>query len=722
MGYFSFFIQFLLGFVLIISFQNCGQLNSNLGSNNEASTQSFQSCEDELIFYYVQDVKPILASSSCTGCHNAGGIAEATNFNFGSAFTDQETINSIANLTNANSVKESPFIRKPSGAIDHGGGVLIEPGSDNYQKIVAFTELMAARDFCQSESVACGGEEAISTKKIRRLTMDQIQNVVHNTYKGTALVRPDRFGNFSMFRTLDTEIGFDNDSTKLVIDTNTMKAWRDLVFRLEDDFSHRTMSSFYGESSCRWQELTPECLDNAITKLSLGLFRRPLSPEKEARLKQKIQGMLDEGHTIQNTLKALHKYFLFHPLFFFRTEVGLESLSTESIVELDNYEIASFLSFSLLDAPPDEELMNLAAQGQLKNKVIVLQQIKGLVESPSSKAFMRAYFDDLLKLQKIQRVDNFRYQEFAWTYVREQYPNTWRDRWSAFVENRRLQYNLYQDAHDFIERKIGNQLDYLGPFRGQDFDVSWSAAPFFGVTGRELDQDYPLMDQTTPEGRNQVLIKSFPTSERHGILTHPTFLGVHSNSSNNGIVKRGVFAMKQLMCHDMPAAPAEIEPVSQAPEGFDPRLLTSRQKFEVLHSQQQACYFCHKVIDPIGGAFENFSNVGAFSLTERFTFEGDEYELDIDSSGQIEGIDNIDIAYDDGPDFARRLASSEGFKSCMNQRLHEYISGEGRNDKNSCTFEKVDQKIKQANDYTLQNMFIQLIGQEKSLLRQDGGS
>ncbi len=691
-------LKLLCGLTLILT--GCGGLKAV----DLSSVSGSASCEKSIENSYLMSVKPIFETKNCASCHGTGGSAENTRFQFGPGIADKTSIESVYSLVNVEAIGESTLLKKPTNSVAHSGGKLFDVTSPEYRSIEAFISVVGINDFCQLKN-SCTPQQEVASKKVRRLSSDQLSKVlrsIYGNYTGDKI-------NTKMFTVSSVHTGFDNDSSRLTVDPYTFRLWRDSVF--SNVGRVRNHNALYLNSSCRDSMITDACLNHAFENVAEKLIRRPVSTEMKTEIRASLKRLEVAGLSAADQWDAFNTYFLLSPSFLYRAEVGFLGQDTDNLFQLDDYEIASFLSFTLLDGPPDSQLYDKAKKGELINQVELVNQVNRLTGTQSAKDMMVTYLKDLLKVGNIETDDGKKYTDFAKWYVRKYFGPAFNSMalWTYEREIARRR-DLQNETDRYIERKLGNSLEYNRIFSGTDYDVSFRSAPFFGVIPSVLD--------TYPADRSEIVVKNFSSDERHGILTHPAFLASHSNPTNSGMVKRGVFTIEQLLCNELPAAPAEVNAAEEEPPGFDPTKLTNRQKFEALHSQQTACFFCHQTIDNVGGAYENFSNLGYFSTEETFQYEGSEYRVDVDSSGELNGIGNLDINYADGVEFAKKLTSTNHFKTCMNQRLQEYIVGENKTKDNKCFFEKVDKSLSKSTQPNLKNMLLNLVNSVTALKRK----
>lgn len=543
----------------------------------------------------------------------------------------------------------------------------------------------------QGPNASCvPGEVSLNQKKIRRLTRSQINLLVTRTYSSNSFKNLD----YAAFEEAVADKGFTGESERSSIDRSTLDRW---VSSVEKISANVYASQAPIPAACKADFTKNTCIEDQLVKYSKKLLRRPPTPAELAEVQTGIAKIKAQGASLDLQISFLHKYLLYNPTFFYRTELGFGSLNNKNnIVELDPYEIASFLSYSITDDAPDDILYDKAEQGLLKDLSVIEKEVERLAALPSAKVNLNTLLMDFLKLNTVSNIAGDKFSKYTYSAdyaipgtVRNNLAKRWHDQ-SFRVKHG----DLLGQAKQFIDLRLGNDLNYMNIFSGNVFPVNNRTVAIYGVRDKEsLDQ---LFTDAAPDASN--MHYTFATNytanpnERYGIFSHPAYLSVHSKENDTGMVHRGVFFLEQLLCSELPGSPADVFPVNELPPGYDPTVLTSRKKFEILHSQQSACFFCHKTIDNIGGSFESFDQTGFFQKTETFQYEKKWYTLPIDSSGQLTGVGDVNISYNNTVDFIKKIQQTSHFKKCVNTKLLEFINGEKSNAANSCGYAvKADQ-------------------------------
>lgn len=578
-------------------------------------------------------------------------------------------------------------------------------------------------------STCVPGSTNLHQKKIRRLTQSQLKKVTAKVYSSRT-GSPD----FSGFFAKVSDLGFSEESEKLNIDemaysrlvesTESLNATNLRIDSLNDKTVCANAVNFVKEEN--------QCVQHILNKYTKILWRRPALPEEIQIVKNDVVKIQKDFNLhVDQLVKYVHRYMLLHTAVLHRTELGFLNSSLDNIdkqiVDLDQFEIASFLSFTIIDEGPDDQLYSNAEKGLLKDFTVLESEVNRLFANPNAKELVKSVMVDFLKINKLPSMDIGKWGKFVYDgnfaiplTVRQQLNDgKWHDQ--AFRVNQNID-KLYNESLEFIDSRLGSDLNYMNVFSGNVFPTSNYTIANYGV--RDLAGLSTLLSGATPNGNGYYHYKfnyTAPMNQRNGILTHPAFLGVHSTESNSGMVVRGVFMLEQLLCQHMPGAPADVFPRTDLPPGYDPTILTSRKKFEILHSQQTACYSCHRTIDNIGGSFENFDNTGYFTTKEKFAYEGRNYELDIDSSGELNGLGNIDIKYANTVDFIKKVQETSDFKNCINTKLLEYINGEKTNSSNSCGYDLKSSQVTRKPNSNYKDLILTNIKDMNFFKRQTAG-
>ena len=296
---------------------------------------------------------------------------------------------------------------------------------------------------------------------------------------------------------------------------------------------------------------------------------------------------LDHTAALGLMLKAV----LVSPQFLFITPAG-EPKSKEPIVPLDDFQLASRLSYLLWSAPPDAELAALADKGELRKPEVLRAQVERLLKDARSRALFDGFGAQWLGINKLD----------GQVFDPKLFPQMTPALRNAMTEEARL----------FFESIVhGNQ----SVVRFVDSDYTFLNEPLAKVYGLGQSVRGPKMRRVKLTNPN-----------RGGILGMPATLATTSFPNRTSPVNRGVWVLEQILGERVPPPPADI-PELEEQDTKDVKGLTLRQRTE-LHQSEATCRNCHKILDPIGFGLENFDAIG------RWREKNDE-GLAIDSAGKL---------------------------------------------------------------------------------------
>ena len=325
--------------------------------------------------------------------------------------------------------------------------------------------------------------------------------------------------------------------------------------------------------------------------LARDAYRRPPT---DAEL-DVLAGIYDLGrkNNLNHTasLSLMFKAVLVSPQFLFITPAG-ESESKEPIVPLDDFQLASRLSYLLWSAPPDAELAGLADKGDLHKPEVLRAQVERLLKDDQSRALFDGFGAQWLRVNALggQVFDPKRFPEMK-PALR-----------TAMIDEARLFFESIVRENQSVVRFV-------------DSDYTFLNEPLAKVYGLEQ----------TVRGLEMRRVK-LTNPNRGGILGMPATLATTSFPNRTSPVNRGVWVLEQILGERVPPPPADI-PELEEQDHQDVKGLTLRQLTE-RHQSEATCRNCHKILDPIGFGLENFDAIGRWRDK---TDEG----LAIDSAGQL---------------------------------------------------------------------------------------
>jgi mono/diheme cytochrome c family protein len=320
-------------------------------------------------------------------------------------------------------------------------------------------------------------------------------------------------------------------------------------------------------------------------------YRRPPSDTELDVLVEVYDLARNNGLDHRGGLGLMLKAVLVSPQFLFITPAG-KAKSDQSIIPLDDHQLASRLSYLLWSGPPDAELSALADKGELHKPGILRTQVERLLEHARSRALFDGFGAQWLRLNGLDR------QEFD----PKKFPQMTLTLRKAMMEEARLFFESIVRENQSVARFV-------------DSDYTFLNEPLAKVYGIEQSVRGPKMRRVKLENPN-----------RGGILGMPAMLAATSFPNRTSPVLRGVWVLEQVLGERIPPPPPDV-PELEEQDHKEVEGLTLRQRTE-LHQSEVTCRNCHKLLDPIGFGFENFDAIGRWR-------EMDDFGVAIDSSGKL---------------------------------------------------------------------------------------
>ena len=371
-----------------------------------------------------------------------------------------------------------------------------------------------------------------------------------------------------------------------------------------------------------------KCARQFIESFGRFLFRRPL---KENELAAYLKANADATalvHDFYAGLRVSLAGLLSAPQFLYRQEQTEPDNSGAR--RLTGYGMASRLSFLLWNSVPDNQLLNAAAKGELKDPQILTRQIDRMLASPRLEEGVRAFFEDMLAFDNFDSLDK----------DSELYPAFSRD-----------------VANDAREQTLRTIVDHLLSRNGDYRDLFTTGKTFLTprlgtIYGVAVETPNGLVNEWTPynipAGRPQA-----------GILTQASFLMLYSHPGRSSPTLRGKALREKILCQRVPDPPANVNFSLLEARGNEYR--TARQRLDA-HTSNPACAGCHKIMDPIGLALENFDTISGYRAAEN--------GAPINASGRLDGI-----TYTDAAGLGAAVHDNPQAPTCFVRRLYAYAVG-----------------------------------------------
>jgi len=370
------------------------------------------------------------------------------------------------------------------------------------------------------------------------------------------------------------------------------------------------------------------CANQILSTLVRRAYRRPL---KDGDLESPLsfyQRRRNNGGNFEAGVESALQFILSSPEFLFRFEPDPPNLAPESVYRVSDVALASRLSFFLWSTIPDDQLVDLAAQGKLHESAVLEKQVKRMLSDPRSEAL----------------IDNFAEQWLFLRNLKNSSPDL--QDFPDFDDN--LRQAMRQETKLFFESIVHEDRNVMDLLTADYTFLNERLAKHYGIPGI-----YGSQFRRVPV-TNEV---------RRGLLGQASILTVTSYPNRTSAVQRGKWILSNILgTPPLPPLP-NVPPLKENGEGSKP--LSLRERMEE-HRSNPVCAGCHKVMDPIGFALENFDAIGRWRSTD----DG----LTIDPSGTL-----FNGAKVDGAVALRKALTSrpETFVGVMAEKMMTYALGRG---------------------------------------------
>lgn len=417
--------------------------------------------------------------------------------------------------------------------------------------------------------------------------------------------------------------------------------------------------------------------NEVLARFTLRAFRRPAAAKTVERLVGIAEQVYQaEDKTFEDGIAAAMMSVLASPRFLLRfEEIEPRTPPDESYPLIDEYALASRLSYLLWSSMPDQELFDLAAAGKLRSSLD--KQLTRMLSDEKSSAFIDGFVSQWLRTADIEKVQIDSLAAFGlredYDRHREEFGELRRIDDPSEEQQERLQtlraefdkVRKYRDLFGAETRSAMRQetqllLEHVIRRRRPLNEI---IDPGYTFVNEHLAKLYELEGVT---GKQMRRVKLPANSKRGGILTHGTMLTVTSNPTRTSPVKRGLYVLENILGTPTPPAPPNVPELEQSKDRFGGREPTLRELLAV-HRESSLCTSCHSRMDPLGLALENYNALGLW--------RSEEFGQPIQSAGQlITGEKFEDIVQ------LRRILANErkaDFYRCLTEKLITYALGRG---------------------------------------------
>ncbi len=324
------------------------------------------------------------------------------------------------------------------------------------------------------------------------------------------------------------------------------------------------------------------CAEKILTRFGGAAFRRPLTASDVHGLMSLYDGAAkgDVPNAFETGVRTGLQAILASPDFVFRFERSPASVKAGDSYRLSDVALASRLSFFLWSAPPDHELLSLASAGKLSDPAVLQRQVRRMMEDPRAEALATRFGAQWLRLQDLDKVQ---------PDVR-QYPD--------FDEQLRVA--MRKETEFFFQNLVRENRSVL---------ELWNADYTF--INERLATHYGIPNVSGNEFRRY----TYSDPQRRGLLAHASVLTLTSHAMRTSAVERGKWVMEVFLHSPPPPPPPGVPDLEATPAANDGKLLTVRERMEQ-HRSNATCNSCHRMMDPIGLALENYDVTGRWRVRD----------------------------------------------------------------------------------------------------------
>ncbi len=380
---------------------------------------------------------------------------------------------------------------------------------------------------------------------------------------------------------------------------------------------------------------------NSISIFASRAYRRPAGSKEVDRLMGLFDSAIEAGDSFDRALRFPMQAILVSPHFLYKIEKPVAVGQTR---DLDDFELATSLSYFLWSSMPDAELFKLATKGQLKNREVFRKQVVRMLKDKRAKAVVQNFASQWLQLRALARM-----QPDA-----ELFPGVDAQlRKDMETETKLLVYDLIRsDAQ--VTDLLKADYTFLNERLAKHYGVK-------GVTGNRFQK------------------VSSDKTKREGILSHASILTLTSNPNRTSPVKRGKWIMENLLGEEPPPPDPDAMQLEDQAELTG----TLRERMEQ-HRADPACAVCHKVMDELGFALENYDAVGKWRIQDEVGAIDPRGELPDGTTFQ--GSKELQVMI--------RTGMRSRFVRCLAEKMLIYSLGRGLEYYDECTLDKVVEELR----------------------------
>ena len=400
------------------------------------------------------------------------------------------------------------------------------------------------------------------------------------------------------------------------------------------------------------------CMQSFIETFGRRVLRRPVRDEELTDWTQLGMSYAQQSGDFYEGVDVVLRMFLQHPNFVYRIEIGTPT-TEPGVFRLDDWEVASRLSYFLWGSTPNDELLDLAADQRLGTPEDVGEAAAWMLDDPRAR----------------DRIDRFHSMWLGY-YTLPHAPE--------------ITTAMRQETRMLLEDVIfDDPRSYLEVFQANGTYVNDTLAELYGLPA---------------PGTDELVWVDYGDSGRQGLLSHGSFLSVAAKFGDTSPTQRGLLIRRRLLCQVVPPPPPDVD-VDNPPQSAESECKIDRYEE---HRQNGACQGCHELVDPVGFGLEQYDQLGRVR-----TFEAEAPQCEISGDGAIDGA-----SFNGPAELADHLIDNELLDTCLVSQVYRFAMGHEVGDEDMRYVDDL-QTLFRTDGYRFDQLMLSLVTDEAFLYRRE---
>ena len=369
-------------------------------------------------------------------------------------------------------------------------------------------------------------------------------------------------------------------------------------------------------------------------------FRRLVADPEVERFAKLASIARGRAETFERSMQIAVMGVLVSPHFLFRVEKDPDPNDSSKAHKLNDFELASRLSYFLWSSMPDDELLSLAFEKKLHEAKVLKQQVSRMLKDAKANALVTNFAGQWLNLRILEEVapDTKQFPQFT----------------------RQLRSDMRRETEMFFAHVMRSDLSVLELIKGRFSFLNENLARHYGLSG---------------VSGNEFRLVQLKNHSRAGVLTHGSILTLTSNPDRTSPVKRGKWIMENILGTPPPDPPPNVPELAETAKANPGASM--RQQLEV-HRKSPACATCHRQMDALGFGFENYDAIGRWREKEN--------KQPIDASGELPG----GARFKTPMELVQILSKQEKqFSALISEKMLTYALGRGLENFDRCAIDEI---------------------------------